>query len=60
MRERSGFSIAGSGPSVFAWTETMAQAKSVQAAVEAVFARAGVGCEGWSAPLDSEGARVIA
>jgi homoserine kinase len=54
-----GFAVAGSGPSVFAWTPAGPAATSVERAVRAAFDRAGVVSSGWISPLGCPGARVV-
>lgn len=55
-----GFSISGSGPSVFAWTASQDAARRVQAALVRVFEAQKIGADSWIAPVMGEGARVIA
>ena len=52
-----GFSISGSGPSVFAWAANAADGEKIRAAVAAEFTA--VGCDSWVAPLPCRGARVV-
>ncbi|HET7817219.1 MAG TPA: homoserine kinase [Sphingomicrobium sp.] len=54
-----GCSFSGSGPSVFAWA-TAADAESVEQAMAAAFAKAGVGARAYRAPVASEGVKVAA
>ena len=55
-----GCSIAGAGPSVFAWARGEAHALDVAAAMASAFARLGIESDRWTAPLPSPGARIIA
>jgi homoserine kinase len=52
-----GCSISGSGPSMFAWTESPAQAEAVREAMVATFRS--VGCESWISPISSSGAHLV-
>lgn len=54
------FGIAGSGPSVFAWTADATAAPAIDGAVRAVFGRHGIDCDSWIAPLGAVGARPVA
>ena len=54
-----GFSISGSGPSVFAWVDSKEKASKVQAVAVAIFAQAGLKTDSWISPLSSLGARVV-
>jgi homoserine kinase len=51
-----GFGIAGSGPSVFAWTAGSEVAGGVEAGVRAAFAAAGLESDAWVGPLRRSGA----
>jgi homoserine kinase len=55
-----GFSISGSGPSVFAWVEGEARAIQVKDALGQVYQRARVAVDLWHAPLSKPGARLLA
>jgi homoserine kinase len=55
-----GFSISGSGPSVFAWTASKSSSEKVRAALLDVFAKHGLQADSWIAPVRCAGARVIA
>jgi homoserine kinase len=52
------FSIAGSGPSVFAWVASPAAASRVAEGVRQVFGRHGLAADSWVAPIASHGAVV--
>ena len=54
-----GFSIAGSGPSVFAWVRTMADGDAVQSAIRDAFQSFGVGSQGWLSRLGCAGAHLV-
>lgn len=54
-----GFSISGSGPSVFAWTASKNASERVRAAIERVFAAHKIGVDTWIAPVRCEGAQVL-
>ena len=54
-----GFSISGSGPSVFAWTSSQNAAERVRAAVGRAFEAQGLAVDAWIAPLGQQGARVL-
>ena len=55
-----GCSLAGSGPSLFAWVTSEEQGKAVQDAVKAAFLDHGApAANSWMAPLSSEGAKVV-
>jgi homoserine kinase len=54
-----GFSIAGAGPSVFAWVASRASADRVWRTVMDVFKQRGLQPEGWILPIDQRGARVV-
>jgi homoserine kinase len=55
----AGFSISGSGPSVFAWVRGKARAAKVLRATRAAFSAAGLDSEGWTSPVSAAGARVL-
>ena len=58
--ERSGalgFSLSGSGPSLFALCEED-KARNLAVAMEQACRAQGIGCESWVSPLDAPGARV--
>ena len=55
-----GFSISGSGPSVFAWASSQNDAQKISAAVCGAFQATGLKVDSWISPLGTEGARVIA
>jgi homoserine kinase len=54
-----GFSISGSGPSVFAWASSSNGAARVKAAIERVFSAHKIGVDSWVAPVRCSGARVL-
>ncbi len=54
-----GASISGAGPSVFAWCWGADAAETVAAAMQAAFARAGLGSDVLVGPVDAPAARVI-
>lgn len=54
-----GFSISGSGPSVFAWCASKNAAERVRAAIVRAFETEKVSVDSWVAPLSIQGARVI-
>lgn len=54
-----GFSISGSGPSVFAWTASRNAAERVRAAILRVFAAEKIGADSWVAPVLGPGAQII-
>ncbi|HEV3468916.1 MAG TPA: homoserine kinase [Pyrinomonadaceae bacterium] len=55
-----GFSISGSGPSVFAWADSARAAEAVRAAVVRAFRAQGVAeVDSWVGPVSREGARVV-
>jgi homoserine kinase len=53
-----GFGISGSGPSVFAWTDSDATACRVERDVLAAFAARDVGADAWRGPIERRGAHV--
>jgi homoserine kinase len=55
-----GASISGAGPSVFAWFETEAQARSAAPAMAAAFAAAGFTSQTFISPIAGPAAQVIA
>jgi homoserine kinase len=55
-----GFGIAGSGPSVFAWTSSIEIGRRVEAGVRRAFQDAGLAADGWVGPLATQGARRVA
>lgn len=55
-----GFGIAGSGPSVFAWTSSLETARGVEAAVRRAFRDVGLETDGWVGALTPQGARLVA
>jgi len=54
-----GCSIAGAGPSVFAWVQGKAAADGVYSAMLKTFRQARVSAKGWAVPLQRDGARVV-
>ncbi|NLI74926.1 MAG: homoserine kinase [Candidatus Riflebacteria bacterium] len=54
-----GFSISGSGPSVFALARGDAAAERVRAAVRAVFADQALPCDEWVGPISPRGAHLV-
>lgn len=54
-----GASISGAGPSVFGWFETRDAALAAMAPVQAAFAAAGCGSQGWVSPLNSPAAALL-
>ncbi len=52
-----GFSLSGSGPSMFALVETD-MANNLAVAMEQACRRHGIDCESWVSPLDAPGAHV--
>ena len=54
-----GFGIAGSGPSVFAWSDGDETNAAVGAAILAAFAREGLAAGAWPGPLGAAGARIV-
>lgn len=54
-----GFSISGSGPSVFAWTASRNAAERVRAAILRVFEHEKIGVDSWVAPVLGPGAQII-
>jgi homoserine kinase len=55
-----GFSISGSGPSVFAWIEGRERAQTLAQGCVEIFARHRLASQFWVTSLDAPGARVIA
>lgn len=54
-----GFSISGSGPSVFAWVASQASGEAVQRGIQKVFQGEGVKSDAWISPISPRGARVV-
>lgn len=54
-----GFSISGSGPSIFAWAKSPDQAKAIQDAVVRAIELTGVKADAWISPISPQGARVL-
>lgn len=54
------FGISGSGPSLFMLSRDRAAAAAGAAAVAALYAKLGVGCDHWDSRVNLEGARVLA
>ncbi|HDQ13404.1 MAG TPA: homoserine kinase [Sediminispirochaeta sp.] len=54
-----GFSLAGSGPSVFAWCQGEEAAEAAKERVRDVWRRRGVDSEGWVSRIGTRGARII-
>jgi homoserine kinase len=54
-----GCSIAGSGPSVFAWVSSRGTAESVARSIAKVFEDEGLESESWISPVNAPGARVV-
>jgi homoserine kinase len=54
-----GFSISGSGPSVFAWTASRNAAERVRMALLRVFESHKIGADSWTAPVMALGARIL-
>lgn len=54
-----GFSISGSGPSVFAWCRGNEVAAAVKKAVAGVFALHSLECDEWSGQISAQGAHLI-
>ena len=54
-----GFSISGSGPSVFAWTSSPAEAERVRAAITGAFEARKIDVDSWIAPVTAPGARIV-
>ena len=53
------YSIAGSGPSLFAWVSSSEQAELVRTAGCRAFADHDLSAEGWIAPLPGDGAQLL-
>ena len=51
-------SIAGSGPTVFAWVEDHEVAHSVESAIRWTFQQQGIACDAWSGPVNRTGAHL--
>lgn len=56
----AGCSIAGSGPSMFAWTANSESAAAVRDAMLGAFTGAGIQADAWISPVAGEAARVVA
>ena len=54
-----GFSISGSGPSVFAWVDSPLVARRVRDEVVRAFKRAGVESDAWVSPISTVGAHLV-
>lgn len=54
-----GFSISGSGPTVFALTRGAEDAEAVRKAVHDTFTRAGLPSQSWAAPVQAGGAKAV-
>lgn len=54
-----GCSIAGAGPSVFAWSQGKATAEKIQAAMLKAFQSAKIPAIGWNKLLEKDGARIL-
>lgn len=54
-----GGSISGAGPSVFAWCDGARDAERVRTAMQRAFEAAGLGSDGWVAPVGGAGARRV-
>jgi homoserine kinase len=54
-----GMSLSGSGPSVFAWCRSDADAERVRGVIEQTWNGLGVKTEGWISEISGEGARVV-
>ena len=52
-------SIAGSGPSLFAWVESIQDAEQVRAVVVDAFAAEGLGADAWIGPACGPGAKIV-
>ena len=57
--EALGFSISGSGPSVFAWARGKTAAAKIGAELIRIFAQQGIAAQSWVSPIATQGARVI-
>ncbi|HEY0178898.1 MAG TPA: homoserine kinase [Dokdonella sp.] len=55
-----GASISGAGPSVFAWCEGEAAARSAATRMQRAFAAAGFASDAWVSPVDGPAAEVVA
>jgi homoserine kinase len=55
-----GCSVSGSGPTVFAFADSIDRAARVAQAMRQAFRGAGVGTDAWTGPISVEGARVVA
>jgi homoserine kinase len=54
-----GFSISGSGPSLFAWARSQAEAHEIQAGLSATFASLSIPIDSWTSPISKKGAIVM-
>ena len=54
-----GSSLAGSGPSVFAWVVSRARAKQISQEMRSAFEKAGLQSDVWISRIASKGARLI-
>lgn len=54
-----GFSISGSGPTVFALCKGKATAEKVAVAIKGAFEKAELKSESWVAPVEAEGAKLV-
>jgi homoserine kinase len=53
------FSVSGSGPTVFALTDSRERAATVASAIEGAFASAGLASRAWASKAGARGARVV-
>jgi homoserine kinase len=51
-------SIAGSGPSLFAWAASVEDAEKIRTVVVDAFAAEGLGADAWIGPISKQGARI--
>jgi len=54
-----GFSISGSGPSVFAWADSIATSRRVEAGVRAAFRARGLDSDAWVGPVRARGTVLV-
>jgi homoserine kinase len=54
-----GFSISGSGPSVFAWADSKELADKIGKKISSIFASQNIGSQTWVTPLQANGARIM-
>lgn len=54
-----GMAISGSGPAVFAITDSSAKADSIEKAMVSAFKKSGVNSSGIITEVDSEGTRIV-